>query len=180
MKRCSWVNVSDKKYLFYHDKEWGIPVYDDRLLFEMLILESFQAGLSWQTILQKRDNFKKAFDNFDVQKVSLYETKKIEELIRNEKIIRHRQKIESTVLNAQIFIRIQKEWGSFSNYVWHWTGGDILKGDGTQVRNKLSDKISTDLKKRGMKYVGSITIYSYLQAVGIINDHQLCCFLRQE
>ena len=179
MKRCSWVDVSDEEYIRYHDSEWGVPVYDDRLLFEMLVLEGFQAGLSWQTILKKREDFKWAFDNFDVQKVASYDAEKIETLVKNSRIIRHRLKIKAAVLNAQIFIQLQKEWGSFSNYLWHWTSGNILMGDGTQVRNELSDDISADLKKRGMKYVGSVIIYSYLQAVGVIDDHQLCCSFRK-
>ena len=179
MKRCTWVDLSCPSYIHYHDEEWGVPIYDDRLLFEMLILEGFQAGLSWQTILFKRKAFKKAFDNFDVQKVTSYNNDKIEELMQNAAIIRHKLKIKAAISNAKIFIEIQRKWGSFSNYLWHWTNGQILKGNGTLTKNNLSDKISADLKKQGMKFVGSVIIYSYLQAVGIINDHQTCCFLKK-
>jgi DNA-3-methyladenine glycosylase I len=178
MKRCCWVDLSCPSYIRYHDEEWGLPVYDDRLLFEMLILEGFQAGLSWQIILRKRADFKKAFDNFDVHKVSNYNFEKVDELMKNSAIIRHRLKIKSAVLNAKIFIQIQKEWGSFSSYLWHWTNGNVVKGNGTQTKNKLSDDISFDLKKRGMKFVGSTIVYSYLQAVGVIDDHQESCSFR--
>jgi len=180
MKRCSWVDLSCPLYVLYHDEEWGKPVYDDKLLFEMLILESFQAGLSWKTILLKRDAFKKAFDDFNVQKVSKYTDEKIEKLMKNPDIIRHRLKIKSAVLNAKIFIEIQQKWGSFSNYLWHWTNGKVLQGNGILTKNDLSDKISADLRRLGMKFVGSIIIYSYLQAVGVIADHQASCFCRKE
>ena len=179
MKRCSWVDLSCPLYVRYHDQEWGKPVHNDRLLFEMLTLETFQAGLSWKTILLKREDFKKAFDNFDVKKVSIYDENKINLLMQNPNIIRHRLKIQSTILNAKIFINIQHKWGSFSNYLWHWTSGKTLKGKGILTKNDLSDKISADLKKQGMKFIGSTIIYSYLQAIGIINDHQKDCFLKK-
>ena len=179
MKRCSWVDLSCPDYVLYHDKEWGKPVYDDRLLFEMFVLETFQAGLSWQTVLLKRLAFKEAFDNFDVQKVSKYNDEKINNLMNNAQIIRHKLKIKAAISNANVFIQIQKKWGSFSNYLWHWTAGQVTKGNGTLTKNDLSDKISMDLKKQGMKFVGSIIIYSYLQAVGVINDHEQDCFLRK-
>ena len=176
MKRCSWVNLSEPEYIQYHDTEWGVPVYDDKKLFEMLLLESFQAGLFWLTILKRRKEFAKAFDNFDVKKVASYDEKKVADLMQNEKIICHRLKIQSAISNARVFIQIQKEWGGFSNYLWHWTDNKIIHGNGTDTQSALSDKISADLQKRGMKFVGSVIIYSYLQAVGVINDHQKGCF----
>ena len=176
MKRCFWVDLSEPEYVRYHDEEWGVPVYDDKKLFEMLLLESFQAGLSWLTILKRRAEFAKAFDGFDVKKVAVYDENKISELMQNEKIIRHRLKIQSAVLNARVFVQIQKEWNGFSNYLWHWTDGKVIRGDGTATRSDLSDKISKDLRKRGMKFVGSVIVYSYLQAVGVIWDHQPECF----
>lgn len=178
MKRCFWVDEKSDIYVKYHDEEWGIPKYDDRDLFELLILEGFQAGLSWLCVLKKREAFRKAFDNFDVYKVANYDEDKIEELVKNEGIIRSRNKIESAVKNAKIFIEIQKEFGSFSNYIWGFTEGKIIKNttDKFEVSTPLSDKISKDLKKRGMKYVGSVIIYSYLQSIGIVNDHETSCF----
>ena len=176
MKRCSWVDLSEPEYIQYHDCEWGVPVYDDGKLFEMLLLESFQAGLSWLTILKRRKEFAKAFDNFDVKKISKYDEKKISKLMQNDKIIRHRLKIQAAVSNAKVFLQIQKEWGSFSNYLWHWTDSQTIQGNGTLVRSELSDRVSADLRKKGMKFVGSVIIYSFLQAVGIINDHQQGCF----
>ena len=178
MRRCLWVDEKSELYVKYHDNEWGVPKYDDRELFELLILEGFQAGLSWITVLKKREDFRKAYDNFDVKKVSKYDSKKVEELMKNEKIIRSRNKIESSVKNAQIFMDIQKEYGSFSNYIWNFTESKIIKNtdDKFQVSSPLSDKISKDLKKRGMKYVGTVIIYSYLQAIGVINDHETTCY----
>ena len=176
MKRCSWVNLSSPEYIRYHDTEWGVPVYDDKKLFEMLLLESFQAGLSWLTILKRRSEFAKAFDNFDIKKVAKYDENKINELMQNEKIIRHELKIRAIVSNACVFMKIQKEWSSFSNYLWHWTDGKIIQGNGTLAHSELSDKVSSDLHKRGMKFVGSTIIYSFLQAVGVIYDHQRDCF----
>ena len=178
MKRCRWVNEKSDIYVKYHDEEWGVPKYDDRELFELLVLESFQAGLSWLTILKRREDFRKAFDNFDVIKVSNYNQEKVEELVNNEKIIRCRGKITSTINNAKIFRQIQKEYGSFSNYIWGFTDNKIIQNEFDQlpVSTPLSDKISKDLKKRGMKYVGTVIIYSYLQAIGIVNDHEKNCF----
>lgn len=178
MKRCFWVDENSQIYKDYHDKEWGVPKYDDNELFELLILESFQAGLSWITVLKKREAFRKAFDNFDVNKVSNYDENKINELLNNEGIIRSKNKILSTILNANIFISIQKEFGSFSNYIWKFTNGKVIKNknDKFEVSTPLSDEISKDLKKRGMKYVGTVIIYSYLQAAGIVNDHETTCF----
>ncbi|MBE6449930.1 MAG: DNA-3-methyladenine glycosylase I [Alphaproteobacteria bacterium] len=177
MKRCSWVDLSCDSYIKYHDEEWGKPVYDDRLLFEKLCLEGFQAGLSWITVLKKREAFKNAFDNFNAEKIAKYDCNKIELLMKNKSIIRHRLKIKAVISNAQKILDIQKEFGSFSNYLWSWTDNKIVQGDGISNQNELSKKISKDLKLRKMKYVGSVIIYSYLQAVGIINDHQKDCFL---
>lgn len=178
MKRCFWVDENSQIYKDYHDNEWGVPKYDDKELFELLILESFQAGLSWITVLKKRDAFRKAFDNFDVNKVANYDENKINELLNNESIIRSQNKIRSAILNANIFISIQKEFGSFSNYIWKFTNGKVIKNknDKFKVSTPLSDEISKDLKKRGMKYVGTVIIYSYLQAAGIVNDHETTCF----
>lgn len=178
MKRCRWVDEKSEIYVKYHDEEWGVPTHDDRELFELLVLESFQAGLSWITVLKKRADFKIAFDNFDVKKVANYNEEKINELLKNEKIIRSQGKITAAINNAKIFIEIQKEFGSFNNYIWGFTENKIIKNqnDELPVSSPLSDKISKDLKKRGMKYVGTIIIYSYLQAIGIINDHEKACF----
>ena len=178
MKRCHWVDENSSIYTKYHDEEWGIPKYDDKELFELLVLESFQAGLSWITVLKKREDFRIAFDNFDVKKVASYDENKVNELLNNEKIIRSRGKINSAINNAKIFIEIQKEFGSFSDYIWGFTNNQVVKNnsDVLPVSTPLSDKISKDLKKRGMKYVGTIIIYSYLQAVGIVDDHEKDCF----
>lgn len=178
MQRCCWVDEKSELYKKYHDEEWGVPKYDDRDLFELLVLESFQAGLSWITVLKKREAFRKAYDNFDVQKVALYGKKKIQELLENKDIIRSKSKIEASILNAKIFIQIQEEFGSFSNYIWGFTGNKVIKNTTGKIlaSTPLSDKISKDLKTRGMKYVGTIIIYSYLQAIGIVDDHEKNCF----
>ncbi len=173
-KRCNWAG-SDEIYIKYHDEEWGIPTHDDKELFEMLVLESFQAGLSWITILKKRENFKKAFDDFDVEKVADYDDAKVEELRSNEGIIRHKGKIASAINNAQVFIEIQKEFGSFDKYIWGFTDGEIIKAE-FLTESDLSKTISKDLKKRGMKFVGPTIIYSYLESIGIIDNHQKECF----
>ena len=173
--RCSWVDLKDKDYVHYHDYEWGVPVHDDGLLFEMLILEGFQAGLSWQCVLHKRGNFRTAFDNFDAQKIAFYDERKISELVQDQGIIRHKGKIKAAVKNAQIFLEIEKEFGSFSTYIWGWIKGKTIISDGNETRSELSDKISKDLKKRGMSFVGSTIIYSYLCAIGIINAHEINC-----
>lgn len=178
MKRCFWVDENSEIYTKYHDEEWGIPKHDDHELFELLILESFQAGLSWITILKKRENFRKAFDNFDIQKVANYNNEKIAELLSNTGIIRSKNKILSAINNAKIFMQIQKDFGSFANYIWSFTGNKVLKNTTGKIitSSSLSDEISKDLKKRGMKYVGTVIIYSYLQAIGIIDDHDQNCF----
>lgn len=178
MKRCFWVDEKSEIYTKYHDEEWGIPKHDDHELFELLILESFQAGLSWITILKKRENFREAFDNFDIQKVANYNNEKIAELLSNTGIIRSKNKILSAINNAKIFMQIQKDFGSFANYIWSFTDNKVLKNTTGKIitSSSLSDEISKDLKKRGMKYVGTVIIYSYLQAIGIIDDHDQNCF----
>ncbi len=177
MNRCKWVNLKNEKYIKYHDEEWGVPSYEDKYLFEMLLLESFQAGLSWECILNKRDDFRKAFDEFNYKKIALYNKKKIEKLLNNEKIIRNKLKINAAINNAKIFMQIQEEYGTFSKYIWHFTNNQIIKNEDDVVRatSSLSDEISKELKSRGMKFVGSTIIYSYLQAIGVINDHEKCC-----
>ena len=178
VKRCSWVDEKSEIYKNYHDHEWGVPVYDDEKLYEMFLLETFQAGLSWITILKKREAFRVAFDNFDVIKIANYDDNKVMELLANEKIIRSKRKIGAAINNAKIFINIQTEFGSFSDYLWGFSNHQIIKNKDNNFKTttKLSDDISMDLKKRGMSFVGSITIYSYLQAIGIVNDHELECF----
>ncbi|MGN1183576.1 MAG: DNA-3-methyladenine glycosylase I [Faecalibacillus sp.] len=179
--RCCWVS-DDPVYIDYHDNEWGKPVYDDKKLYEMFLLETFQAGLSWITILHKRKYFREAFDQFDVYKIAHYDDEKIKELLNNKNIIRNRRKILAAIKNAGIFIKIQKEFGSFSHYIWSFTDNQIiyLKDNEQVVQNELSDTISKDLKKRGMSFVGSVTIYSYLEAIGVINNHQLQCYLHKK
>ena len=178
MKRCKWVNEKSELYKKYHDEEWGTPKYDDKELFELLILESFQAGLSWLTVLKKREAFRKAYDNFDVTKVANYTDDKIDELLQNPDIIRSKNKIAASINNAKIFIQIQNEFGSFSKYIWAFSDNKIVKNitDNIPVSTPLSDAVSKDLKKRGMKYVGTVIIYSYLQAIGIVDDHEKDCF----
>ena len=172
--RCSWV-TSDEIYVEYHDNEWGIETHDDKDLFEMLVLESFQAGLSWITILKKRENFKRAFDDFDVEKVANYKEDKINELLENEGIVRHKGKITSAINNAKIFIEIQKEFESFDKYIWSFTNGNIIKAE-FKTESDLSKAVSKDLKKRGMKFVGPTIIYSYLESIGVIDNHEHDCF----
>ena len=163
------------KYLDYHDNEWCIPKYEDNILFELLILESFQAGLSWECVLNKREEFRVAFDNFDIDKVAMYDDVKINELMQNRKIIRNRLKILASINNSKIFKEIQLEYGSFSKYIWGFTNNTVIYEVG-KASSDLSDIISSDLKKRGMKFVGTTIIYSYLQAIGIINAHTKDCF----
>lgn len=179
-KRCAWAG-SDEIYIKYHDEEWGVPVRDDQKQFEFLILEGFQAGLSWITILKKRENFRKAFDNFDYKKIALYNEDKIQSLLGNEGIIRNKLKIRATVTNAQAFIKIQNEFGSFCNYIWNFVDGKSINTERKRIEDipassELSDAISKDLKKRGFKFVGSVIVYSHLQATGIVNDHLQECF----
>lgn len=177
-KRCKYFEDKEEIYLDYHDYEWGTPVYDDEKLFEMFLLECFQAGLSWITILKKREYFRKAYDNFDIDKIVNYDENKVEELMNNKSIIRNRKKIEASINNAKIFKDIQKEFGTFSNYLWSFTDNKILKDtdENYLTKSETSDLLSKDLKNRGMKFVGSVTIYSYLEAIGVINNHTKDCF----
>ncbi|PWN62899.1 DNA-3-methyladenine glycosylase I [Chryseobacterium viscerum] len=181
--RCGWCEKDDL-YRKYHDEEWGRPIYDDETIFEFLILESFQAGLSWYTILAKRENFRKAFDHFDYKKIAAYPDKKIEDLMNDSGIIRNRLKIMATVTNAQKFMEVQEEFGSFSSYIWDFIGGKpIDKRPETladvPATTEISDLISKDLKKRGFKFVGSTVIYAHMQATGMVNDHIKSCFTRK-
>lgn len=182
--RCFWVS-QDPLYIEYHDKEWGVPVFDDDILFEFLILEGFQAGLSWITILKKRENFRVAFDNFDYKKIANYSDKKLEKLRQNEGIIRNKLKIKASVTNAVAFMKVQDEFGSFSTYIWKFVDGKPIKNvfekrEDVPATTELSDKISKDLKKRGFKFVGSTIVYAFMQAVGIVNDHTTDCFRYKE
>lgn len=176
MKRCFWLNENNPTYVDYHDNEWCIPKYNDQELFELLILESFQAGLSWECVLNKREAFRSSFDNFDIIKVSNYKEDKINELLENKDIIRNRLKIQAAINNAKVFLNIQKEYESFSNYIWNFTNNKIIY-ETDKTSSELSDKISNDLKKRGMKFVGTTIIYSYLQAIGILYSHDKDCFM---
>ena len=174
MKRCSWCNLKNPFYVKYHDEEWGRLKIDDAYLFEMLFLESFQAGLSWECVLNKRESFRESFDNFDPLKIAQYDERKIEELMKNKNIIRNRRKIVAAVHNAEIFMNIVRDYKSFHNYLCTFTGGEILRETGKDTNN-LSDQISADLYNRGMRFVGSKIIYAFLQAVGIINSHEPRC-----
>jgi DNA-3-methyladenine glycosylase I len=182
-KRCSWASgLDDPEYIRYHDEEWGRPSHDDRHLFEMLILEGAQAGLSWSTILHKRENYRKAFAAFDPKKVARFDAKRRAALMKDPGIVRNRLKIESTVTNAQAFLALQKEFGSFDSYLWAFVNGEPLiapRGPGERLpaSTPLSDQISKDLKKRGFRFVGTTIIYAFLQAVGVVNDHGRDCFL---
>lgn len=182
--RCAWCG-DDPLYVAYHDKEWGVPVYDDQTLFEFLTLETFQAGLSWITILRKRENFRKAFDQFDYKKIANYSDDKIESLLQDAGIIRNKLKVRSAVTNAQHFIEIQEEFGSFSTYIWDFVDGKPIKNNFKTLSDfpantPLSDKISKDLKKRGFKFVGTTVIYAHMQATGMVNDHIENCFRYNE
>lgn len=182
--RCGWC-VGDPLYETYHDEEWGVPVYDDDTLFEFLTLETFQAGLSWITVLRKRENFRKAFNNFDYKKIATYNQKKIDELLQNKGIIRNKLKVNATVTNAQAFMKIQDEFGSFSKYIWDFIDGKPIKNHFEDYKKApantpLSDTISKDLKKRGFKFVGTTVIYAHMQATGMVNDHEVSCFRYNE
>ncbi len=184
MKRCAWTST-DPLMIEYHDKEWGTPVHDDRTHFEFLVLESAQAGLSWMTVLKKRENYRAAFDNFDPEKVALYTERDIERFLQNPGLIRNRKKLEAAVNNAKRFLEIQKEFKSFDNYIWGFVDGKPLVNAFTELgrlpaNTPLSDKVSKDLKQRGFKFLGTTIIYSHLQAVGIINDHTTDCFRYKE
>ena len=180
VSRCAW-SGSDPLYQKYHDEEWGVPVQDDRKFFEMLILEGAQAGLSWITILRKRENYRRAFDNFDAKKIAKYDSKKIEQLLQNEGIIRNRLKIAAAIQNAKCFLEIQKEFGSFDKYIWQFVNGKPIINKRKSLKNipamtNESDAMSKDLKKRGFKFVGSTICYAFMQAVGMVNDHTTDCF----
>lgn len=179
--RCQWSVNGDEQYIRYHDEEWGVPVHDETRHFEFLVLEGAQAGLSWATVLRKRDGYRKAFDGFDVQKVARYTPAKVEKLLLDPGIIRNRLKVESTVNNAKAFIKVQEEFGTFDKYIWGFVGGKPVVNTWKTMKeipatSQLSDALSKDLKKRGFKFVGSTVIYAHLQAAGMINDHTVDCF----
>ena len=183
-QRCDWVPENDM-YKKYHDEEWGVPVYDDKKLFEMLVLESAQAGLTWSTILKRREGYKKSFDDFDAEEIAKYDEDKIEELLEDEGIIRNRLKIESTVINAEKFLEIQEELGSFSDYIWQFVGGKPIineweSADDLPSKTDKSKKMSKRLKERGFKFIGPTICYAYMQAVGMVNDHTVDCFRYEE
>jgi DNA-3-methyladenine glycosylase I len=179
LTRCAWAN--GELYIAYHDNEWGVPIHDDRALFEFLILEGAQAGLSWITILKKRENYRRAFDNFDAHKIARYNSSKIQKLLADPGIVRNRLKIESAVRNAKAFLSIQKEFSSFDHYIWRFVGGRPIRNQRRSLseipaRTAVSDTMSRDLLKRGFKFVGSTICYAFMQAVGMVNDHTMDCF----
>ena len=181
--RCAWCEKDDL-YRNYHDNEWGKPVYDDETIFEFLILETFQAGLSWYTVLAKRENFRRAFDNFDLKKIANYSEDKIAELAEDSGIIRNKLKIKATVTNAQAFIKVREEFGSFSKYIWGFVDGKPIDNkpktlSEVKATTPISDALSKDLKKRGFKFVGSTIMYAHMQATGMVNDHVTSCFTRR-
>ena len=182
--RCHWC-IGDPLYEAYHDEEWGVPVYDDATLFEFLTLETFQAGLSWITVLRKRENFRKAFDNFNYKRIAKYQQTKIDSLLQDVGIIRNKLKVNAAVTNAQAFIAVQEEFGSFSKYIWGFVNGKPLKNEFKSINEipantPLSDQISKDLKKRGFKFVGTTVVYAHMQATGMVNDHETSCFRYNE
>lgn len=184
VKRCNWAG-EDSLYIEYHDKEWGVPIYNDKKIFEFLLLETFQAGLSWITILRRRENFRKSFDEFDYKKIANYSDKKLEALRQDVGIIRNRLKIKAAKTNAIVFIKVQKEFGTFAKYLWDFVGGNPIQNDfkllsEMPATTALSDKISADLKKRGFKFTGSTIIYAHMQAMGMVNDHTTDCFRYKE
>jgi DNA-3-methyladenine glycosylase I len=179
--RCDWPIENNQLYLDYHDNEWGVPQHNDITLFEFLVLEGAQSGLSWSTILNKRENYRKAFDNLDFEKIARYDQKKVDELLQNAGIVRNKLKIASAIRNAKVFIEIRKEFETFDKYLWGYVDGKPIKNNFKTLKDyptktELSDKISSDLKKRGMNFVGSTIIYAFLQAIGVVNDHQVKCF----
>ncbi len=184
MTRCDWTSTYGD-HVYYHDEEWGVPVHDDKIHFEYLVLDTFQAGLSWITILKKREGFRKAFANFDVQKVAKFTAKRAEKLMENSEIVRNRLKIKATITNAQAFIAVQKEFGSFDKYIWQFTNHKVKKNKWKKMSDvpantPESDAMSKDLKKRGFKFVGSTICYAYMQAAGMVNDHTTNCFRYKE
>ena len=176
MNRCKWVNIDNELYVKYHDDVWGVECHDDIILFKYLVLEMFQAGLNWETIKKKEKYFCEAFDNFDIDKIVKYDDNKINKLMNNKNIIRNRLKIISTINNAKVFINIINKWGSFNEYIWHYTKGKQIHYKRFHTTSKLSDKVSSDLKRLGMKFIGSTIIYSYLEAIGVLNNHEDNCF----
>ncbi|MFI3169888.1 MAG: DNA-3-methyladenine glycosylase I [Faecalibacterium sp.] len=179
MQRCNWPNLETSDlYIAYHDHEWGVPSYDDRYLFEMFILESFHCGLSWLLMLRKRDAFKAAFDDFDPNLVAQYDAAKVEKLMNNAGIVRHKGKILAAIQNAKSFLQVQQEFGGFSDYIWSFTDHKVVRYpfDGEMTRNELSDRVAKDLKKRGFKFMGTVTAFSYLEAIGVMNNHAEYCF----
>ena len=174
--RCRWANPKNPAYIRYHDQEWGRPVHDDAILFEMLVLETFQAGLSWECVLNKREAFRKALDGFDPVAICGYGEDKVAALMKNRDIIRNSRKIRAAVNNARVFCGIQSQWGSFDAYLWHFSQGAVIRERG-QTRSSLSDAVARDLKRRGMQFVGTVTVYAYLQSVGVIDSHDGDCFL---
>lgn len=184
MKRCDWVST-DELYINYHDNEWGKPVYDDATIFEFLVLESFQAGLSWITILKKRENFRESFDQFDYKKIAYYSEEKVDALMQDAGIVRNRLKILATINNAQRFLEVQKEFGTFSAYIWSFVGGKPLVNSFKSIKEvpattEISDALSKDLKKRGFKFLGSTVVYAHMQATGMVNDHIVDCICRNQ
>jgi DNA-3-methyladenine glycosylase I len=182
--RCPWP-ADDSLMIKYHDKEWGVPLHNDKKLFEFLILEGFQAGLSWRTILHKRENFRKAFDKFDYNKVAKYDKRKINSLLKDAGIVRNRLKVESAIANAKAFLQVRKVFGTFDKYIWSFVGGKSIQNKFKSLkelpaRTELSDKISDDLKKRGFKFVGSTIFYAHMQATGMVNDHLVSCYRYNE
>lgn len=182
--RCNW-NTEDEMYLAYHDEEWGVPVHDDRLLFEFLILEGAQAGLSWLTILRKRAEYKKAYDNFEIETVANYTESDVERLLSNSGIVRNKLKVRASITNAKAVLEIQREFGSFSNYLWNFVDGKTVDNhlssiSDMPITSDISDKMSKDMKRRGLKFVGSTIMYSFMQAVGMVNDHVTTCFRYEE
>lgn len=177
--RCKWCNLKNPAYVRYHDEEWGMPVFQDKKLLEFLILEPFQAGLSWETILNKRENFREAFSDYSVDKICQYSENEIAQLLQNSGIVRNRRKIEAAINNARVFAEIQRECGTFSNYIWHFTNGETVY-ETSKTCSLLSDKVAKDMKIRGMKFIGTTTVYSYLQAIGVIYSHEPECFMYKE
>ena len=185
IKRCPWPTVTDPLYVAYHDEEWGVPIYDDQKIFEFLILESAQAGLSWRTVLNKRENYRKAFAGFDPSKVARFTAKDVERLLQNAGIIRNRMKIEAAINNAKRFLTIQKEFGTFAKYIWGFVGGKPIRNRWRTLKDlpvvtKEAETLSKDLKTRGFKFLGPTVIYAHMQATGMVNDHMVDCFRYKE
>ena len=180
--RCFWVRQDSPLYCAYHDEEWGTPIHDDREMYGLFLLELFQAGLSWITLLKKREAFSEAFDGFDVEKIAAYDAEKVEELMQNAGIIRSRGKIEAAISNAKIVLDLRREFGSFCNYLWSFSDGKVVLSpdDSPRATSPVSDRMAEDMKRRGMKYAGSVTIHSFLQAAGIVNEHETNCYRYRE